>query len=129
MIKVLIKADSRFPINRKKIRQVIRVVLMENGVEGEVEVSISIVGDRKMKLLNQKYLKRNQTTSILSFSLENSGEDSGLGFAGFPDDVLRLGDIVISYPQALNRAVKKNIFIDKEIERLVRHGMRHLLGI
>lgn len=102
---------------------------MENGVEGEVEVSISIVGDRKMKLLNQKYLKRNKTTSVLSFSLENSDEDSGLGFAEFPDDVLRLGDIVISYPQVLNRAVKKNIFIDEEIERLVRHGMRHLLGI
>lgn len=126
--RVLIKADSRFPVERKRIRQVVNSVLKEKGVEGEVEVSLSIVGDRKMKTLNQRYLKREQTTSILSFPLENASESSGLGFAESPDGILRLGDVVISYPQALKAAAEKNILIDDQIERLTRKGMNCLLG-
>lgn len=126
---VLIKADSRFPVERKRIRQVVNSVLQEKGVEGEVEVSLSVVGDRKMRTLNRRYLKREQTTSILSFPLENTSESSGLGFAPSPDGTLRLGDIVISYPQALKAAAEKNILVDEEIERLTRKGVEHLLGI
>jgi len=129
MIRVLIKASSRFPINRKKIRQAAASVLKKNGVKGEIEVSISIVGDRKMKILNKEYLKREGTVSILSFPLENTTEDLGLGFADSPDGVLRLGDIVVSYPQVIKQAVKESIFIDKEIESLIKHGMKNLLGI
>lgn len=128
-VRVLIKADSRFPVDRKRIRQVVNSVLKEKGVEGEVEVSLSIVGDRKMKTLNQRYLKRAQTASILSFSLENTRENSGLGFAPSPDEILRLGDVVISYPQALKKAVEKSILVDDQMEKLIRQGMKHLLGI
>lgn len=127
--KVLIKADSRFPINRKRARQVVNSVLKENGVRGEVEVSILVAGDRKMKALNQKYRRRKEMASVLSFSMENTSEDSGLGFADSPDGALRLGDIVISYPQALKVAAEENILVDDQIEKLIRHGMKHLLGI
>ena len=129
MIRVLIKASSRFPINRKKIRQAAASVLKKNGVKGEIEVSISIVGDRKMKILNKEYLKREGTVSILSFPLENTTEDLGLGFADSPDGVLRLGDIVVSYPQVIKQAAKQSVFIDKEIESLIKHGMKNLLGV
>lgn len=127
--RVLIRADSRFPIDRKKIRQLVASILKENSVGGETEVSISVVGDRKMKTLNQQYRQRQKATSILSFPLENVGEDSGLGFADAPDGILRLGDIIISYPQALKKAVEKNILVDEQITSLIRHGMNCLLGI
>lgn len=127
--RVLIKADSRLPVNRKKIRQGVTSILKENEVKGEVEISIAIVGDRKMKALNKKYWQRQGPAEILSFPLESAHEGSSLGFADSPDDVLRLGDIVISYPQALKKAVKENILVDEEIEGLIRHGMKHLLGV
>lgn len=128
MIQVSIKADSRLPISRKKIRELVTSILKEIGLMGEVEVSLFIVGDRKMRALNQAYFKEDKTTSILSFPLENLTDDSGLGFADSPDRILRLGDIVISYPQALKEAMEKNILIDEEIEKLIRHGMKDLLG-
>ena len=129
MTRVLIKASSRFPINRKRIRQIVASVLRKTGVKGEVEVSISIVGDRKMKILNKEYLKREGTVSILSFPLENTTEGLGLGFADSPDGVLRLGDIIVSYPQVIKQAAKQSVFIDKEIESLIKHGMKNLLGV
>ena len=127
--RILIKADSRFSINRKKIRELVTSILKENNIEAEVEISISVVGDRKMKSLNQKHCQKEKTTSVLSFPLESASEDSGLGFAESPDKILRLGDIVISYPQALKQAVGKNILVDEEIGTLVRHGMKNLLGV
>ncbi len=127
--KVFIKADSRFPINRKKIRQAVNSILKENDVRGEVEVSILIAGDRKMKALNKKYLQRKKVTSVLSFPMEDTREASGLGFVDSPDEVLRLGDIVISYPQAVKAAAEKNILVDDQIEKLIKHGTKHLLGI
>jgi len=129
MVRVLIKADSRFPVNRKKIRQLIKSMLRESGVEGEIEIGVCVVGDRKMKTLNQRYLKRDETAIILTFPLENTGESSGLGFVDFPDDVLRLGDIVISYPQVLKKAAEENVLVDNIIEDLVKYGLRCLLEV
>ncbi len=126
--RILIKADSRFSVNRKKVRELVALILKDNNIETEVEVSILVGGDRKMKSLNKEYFEKTTTTSVLSFPLESISGGSGLGFADSPDEILRLGDIVISYPQALERAVGKNILVDEEIENLIRHGMKHLLG-
>ena len=122
MIKVLIKADSRYPIDRKIVREKVKQILESKRLTQDVEVSLSFVGDRKMKILNFKYRKKNKTTDVLSFSMIEGKP--------FPeDDILRLGDIVISYPQARKQAREYNILVDKEINKLVEHGLLHLLGI
>jgi len=127
--RVLIKADSRFPVNRKRLRQTIKKILTVHSLTGEVEVSLLVAGDRKMKALNQRYRKKDKTVSVLSFPLEKADNNSSLGFASSPDGILRLGDIVISYPQAQKRAAEHNVLVDEEIDKLVEHGMRYLLGI
>ena len=123
MIKILIIADSRYPVDRKSIRKKTKQVLKSNGLMEAVEVSISFVGDRKMKQLNKKYRKKEGTTDVLSFSLIE-------GKVPFPEsDTLFLGDIVISYPQARKQAGQYNLLVDEEINKLVEHGLLHLLGI
>lgn len=123
MIKILINADSRYPIDRKKIREKVKQVLLGKGLTTDTELSILFVGNRKMKQLNQKYLKRKETTDVLSFPL---AEGEGV----MPDDnVLHLGDVVISYPQARKQASQYNRLVDDEINELVEHGLKHLLGI
>lgn len=123
MIKILINADSRYPIDRKKIREKVKQVLLNKGLTADTELSILFVGNRKMKQLNQKYLKKKETTDVLSFSLT---EGEGV----MPDDnILHLGDVVISYPQARKQASQYNRLVDDEINELVEHGLKHLLGI
>jgi len=125
MIKILIKSASRYPVNRKRIREKIRRFLQTKGLIQEVEVSLSFVGDRKMKKLNSRYRKKRETTDVLSFSL-TEGE---ISFPENENNILRLGDIVISYPQARKQAGQYNILVDEEIDKLVEHGLMHLLGI
>ena len=119
MIRVLITTESRYPADRKIIRERAIKVLTEHGVKGKAEVEIGIVGDRKMKELHKKYMNDDSTTDVLSFPLEDRG----------PDGVLRLGMVVVSFPQAMKDAIEENILVDEKIAFLVSHGILHLLGI
>lgn len=121
--KVLIFVESRYKVNRKRIKSTVASVLEEQKVYTPLEVSIAIIGDRKMKALNAKYRQKDTTTNILSFPLAE-GESTLL-----PNDVLRLGDIVISYPQLIKESSAMEKLIDDRVEELVRHGMLHLLGL
>lgn len=85
----------------------------------EVEVSISVVGNRKVQELNQKWRKLDEPTTVLTFSLE---EPRGA------DGVLRLGDIVICYPLARVIAQEDELLIDQAIDKLVVHGLNNLIG-
>ena len=76
-----------------------------------------------MRELNKKYRKLDKTTDVLSFGL-NEGD----AFVESPDDVLRLGDIVVSYPQAVDEAREENKMVIDQIVLLVLHGLDHLLG-
>lgn len=122
-INVLIYVESRYKVNRKKIKSAVIQLCEENNLKSAIEVSIAVVGDRKMKKLNKKYRGKDSTTNVLSFPLAE-GEQSKL-----PSGVTRLGDIVISYPEVIKEAAKNEVLVDERVEDLVRHGMLHLLGL
>lgn len=134
MINVIVSADPRYNVNKTAIKAAVFEVLLKNHISGKVEVGVNVVGDRKMHELNRKYRGIDSTTDILSFALEESNPASlqhipRIGFVASPDRWLRLGDIVISYPQALEDASIEGISVDEEVKYLVEHGVRHLLGI
>jgi len=116
--------ESRYRVDRKRIKKAILGILTEQEIKGPVEVSVAIVGDRKMRSLSKKYKGEDKTRNILSFSL-SEGESTHLD----NDDVLRLGDIVISYPQVIRDAAEEEILVDDKVDELAKHGMLHLLGI
>ena len=120
MTTVDIFSESRYKVDRDRIRQAIENCLLENHITTHVELSVSIVGERKMKDLHEKYMETHETTDVLSFPLEGTN---------YPDDILRLGDIVVCYPVAVRQAGENNRLVDEEIDFLVDHGCRHLLGI
>lgn len=127
MINVLFQTESHFPVDRRKIKEAIANVL-ESKLKSNAEVSVSIVGDRQMRELNNKYRKLDATTDVLSFPF-NDPSVHGQPFADAPDKVLRLGDIVVSYPQAVAEAAEENKMVDDMVIFLVLHGLNHLLGI
>lgn len=121
-VKILTFVESRYKVNRKKIKQAINEVLDEKQISSPCEVSLAFVGDRKMHSLNLKFRNLDKTTNILSFPL-SEGEQTML-----PAGKLRLGDIVISYPQIIKEAAAEEVMVDDKIDELVRHGLLHLLG-
>lgn len=113
-----VNADSRYKFDRKKIRETVLKVLEEQGIKQPVVLSLSVVGERKIRELEKKYFGEDKVTDVLSFE---QGEKM--------DDKLVLGDVVVCYPEAKRQALKFNRLLDDEIEFLVNHGVLHLLGI
>ena len=122
-ITIPIFIESRYRVNRKRIKKTIFKVLTIHEVKGPVEVSVAVVGDRKMRALSKQYKGEDKTRNILSFSL-SEGESTYL-----PSEILKLGDIVISYPQVIKEASEEEVLVDDKVDELIEHGMLHLLGI
>ncbi|MBI2315328.1 rRNA maturation RNase YbeY [Candidatus Daviesbacteria bacterium] len=134
MINIIINSDPRYNINKDNIKAVVLDKLAKLRISGRIEVGINIVGDRKMHELNRKYRGLDSTTNVLSFALEDASPSSlqhvpRIGFVAAPDKWLRLGDIVVSYPQVIEDASLDGISVDEEIKNLISHGLNHLLGI
>lgn len=121
---VLLFSESRYLVDRRKIKKTIKDILEKHEVEGPVEISVSIVGRRKTRELNKKFRNQDHPVVVLTFSIME-GKPTLLP----PDGILRLGDIVICYPLAVSNAAKKEIMVDEEINELVEHGLLNLLGI
>jgi probable rRNA maturation factor len=130
MVNVEIQASSRYPITRRRIKQKINEVLESFDIYEASEVEINIIGDRKMRHLKKKHMGIDETTDVLSFPL-HEGLVEGKRDREFIslDNVLRLGTIFVSYPQALRQASLHKLLVDEEIDQLIEHGMYHLLGI
>lgn len=102
-----------------KRRKQLATLLQSCGIP-DAELSILFTGDRAMRYLNRRYRDIDRATDVLSFS-QREGQ-----FPGLRPDIL--GDIVISVPTAARQARECNHSLGREIERLLVHGLLHLLG-
>jgi len=125
MTKVIISSDSRYKVNRKKIREAVVGFLKRQKISGNIEIGVSIVGSRKMRDLNLKFRGWEKPCAVLAFPLESGVRG---GFVNPPEKILRLGDVVISFPEVVKLAAEENVLVEEKIEELVSHGLKHLLG-
>lgn len=125
MIRINLFVGSRFPVNRKMIREKATAVLLEKKID-HIELDISIVGTRKIKQLNESKLKHEGTTDVLSFPQH---EKNQLHDFPLPEGIPpHLGDIVISFPEAVKTAKKFGKRVDQQICFYLEHGLMHLMG-
>ncbi len=100
------------------------VIKLEKLLQGlglpEAELSVLFIGDRAMRTLNHAWRNRDKTTDVLSFPLRDGR------FPHIQPDML--GDIVISVPVAVRQADEAGHSLTVELERLLVHGLLHLLG-
>lgn len=126
-INVLIDKEFKRKITAIWLKKVARQVLIAENVKPNVEIGLIITGQNTIRELNRIYLEEDAPTDVLSFPLMESDLDR-VGFVTPPDNILRLGDIIISYPQAKQQAKEHSHTVNKEIAVLIVHGMLHLLG-
>ena len=82
------------------------------------ELSLSLVGDRRMRALNARYRRKPRPTDVLAFAAREA-----------PQPATRLlGDVVISLDTAQRQARRARQSLDRELVTLLIHGILHLLG-
>ena len=126
MIAVLVTADSRYRVDRKHIRSIVAKFLADQGLRDNYEVSLSIVGNRKMKRLSREFLGKEEDHDVLSFPFQDS-QNHEL-FAYPPDQIIRLGEIIVCHPQIVADAAKSNVLVKDKMAQMIEHSILHLLG-
>jgi probable rRNA maturation factor len=131
MIKVLVTKQSNYPVGAAAIKKKLSAFFTKQGIVSDAEVSVAIVGEKKMMELGTVYLKDKKLHNVLSFT---PGEErfvygKAASFAYPPDKLIHLGEIVVCYPKAVEESKEENVLIDERVYKLVEHGALHLLGI
>ena len=98
--------------------------LSHEEISEPLTVALLITDDRNIRRLNLQYLGEDAPTDVLAFGMGESGD----GFVSPPAMVRHLGDLVVSYPRAATQAAEYGQSVSDELDRLVVHGLLHLLG-
>ena len=106
--------QRRLALDRALIRRSIRRVLADAGVI-DATISLAVVDDPTIHDLNQRFLKHNEPTDVLSFVLDD------------PSGQLE-GEIVVSADTARATAKRLKWKAHHELVLYIVHGMLHLVG-
>jgi probable rRNA maturation factor len=127
-VNVLIDEELEGKLELGWLRGVAEQVLLALGAGADAELGLFIATGERVRRLNRDYLGRDEPTDVLAFSArEEIGADRP-PFVQPPDGVLHLGEVIISYPQAVKQAKEYKHSVEREILILIIHGVLHLLG-
>ena len=85
-------------------------------------VALHLVSDATIQALNAEHRAIDARTDVLSFPIHGSG------FVTPPAEPVNLGDVVVSYPRAVEQAAEYGHSVEREIAYLVAHGVLHIIG-
>ena len=108
-VKKLKKPENYF---KKKLSKLSKFSSFKNK---NLEFTVMLTNNKKMKYLNSKFRNKNVSTDVLSFPLKAKLKNK-----------LYLGDIAISF-EIINRRSKSSSF-DHELDKMWIHGYLHLIG-
>ena len=98
---------------------------------------VVIADDETVRDLNRRHRGLDETTDVLAFSNISEGRYYGdeppqstdaEAFVTPPGQTADLGEVVISYPQAVRQAQEAGHSVRRELAALLAHGLLHLLG-
>ncbi len=106
-------------VKKSELQRAAQATLHHAGAPSGAELTLVISGDEQLQALNRQFLGIDAPTDVLSFPSEDADPDS---------EGIYLGDVLISYPQALAQSKSGGHPILDEVQLLVVHGVLHLLG-
>ena len=106
------------------LKEGLQAVAKLHKLSAETEVSVSLVSDEVIHVLNKDYRGIDRPTDVLSFALDEAEEPQEFGG---PDTHL-LGDIIISAETAVRQGEEYGHSLNRELVYLGVHSLLHLLG-
>jgi probable rRNA maturation factor len=126
-IGIQIEGKLQTDLEESWLKQVVEETLAIQDFGTEVELGLFIADDETVRELNRKYRDIDEPTDVLSFALLEKQDDSLL-FVAPPDGLLHLGEVIVSYSQAVRQAEENGHPVKQELALLIIHGVLHLLG-
>ena len=122
MISINFENKTNFRFKHKRIfKKIVKITLKILKINGDVELSLIIVDNDKIKQISNKYKNKNEPTDVLSFSADYKVLKKQIGYN-------LLGDIFASFETIEAQAIKNNHSSKREWCYLFAHSLLHLLG-
>ena len=126
-IGIRVEDEFRGSVHEAYVKKIVRRVLKAEGLAPPYELGLVFTDSDTVRGLNRDYRVVDEPTDVLAFyMLPQKGADSS--FALPPDGMTRLGEVIISYPQAVVQAEERGHSPEGELALLIIHGILHLLG-
>lgn len=106
------------PINSALLQELGTRLLGEELGCPSFEISVFLVGEKRIAELNERYVHHTGPTDVITFDYTDDARPGWLG-----------GDIIVCVPVALRQAAQFRDPWQKEILRYVIHGVLHLRGM
>jgi probable rRNA maturation factor len=119
MVTIQVRNVDKRAIDWDLLKHVGHKTLEHEGKSDKTDVTIVIDNDEQLRSLNNQYRDFDESTDVLSFSLNELDPQTGNCY---------LGDVIISFQKAQSQAVMKGYKVEDELSLLVVHGVLHLLG-
>jgi probable rRNA maturation factor len=118
-VRVAVSQEARMPGMETGATEAIvtlaaRAVLADRGVT-EAQLSITLLADPGMAILNRQWKGRDEPTDVLAFALYDEGEPP-------------FGDVYVGVDRGAEQAAAAGEPLVRELARLTIHGTLHVLG-
>jgi probable rRNA maturation factor len=128
-INIRIKRGLKIALSHTWLRGIVSKALVADDTREPVELGVVITDSTTVRLLNKTYRFKDEPTDVLAFRLGlRNNDEAKTHFVSPPDGVTHLGEVVISYPVAVQQAREHGHSIEQELALLTVHGVLHLLG-
>ena len=112
--------------HQKMVEELLQFAAKEENIPEDAELSVTFVDNDEIQEINRDYRGKDMPTDVISFALEETGEEE-LEITG--TDMPRiLGDIIISVDRTAEQASDYGHSFERELGFLAVHGFLHLLG-
>jgi probable rRNA maturation factor len=128
-INISVEQKLKVSLEEGWLQRIALRTLEAEGITSAAEMGLVITDSKTVQKLNRTYRGKDQPTDVLAFHMSpDTIQESELRFIGPPDGVRHLGEVVISYPQAVKQAQEQGHSVAQELALLIVHGVLHLLG-
>lgn len=112
--------------DQQLIEDLLQFAAKAEGITEECELSVTFVDNEAIRQINKEYRGKDTPTDVISFAMEEMGEDE-IEIVG-ADMPRTLGDIIISVDRTREQAEEYGHSFQRELGFLALHGFLHLLG-
>ena len=115
----MITIESKYDFPSALIKRAVQTALTHQKESLDVNLSVVLTDNRRLRKLNRDYLGIDAPTDVLSFPASEPDPETGARY---------IGDILISVPYAAKGAKQAGHPLESELQLLIVHGVLHLLG-
>ena len=128
-INISIKRNLNLPVDKNWLENIAKTTLKAEVISPASEMGLLITDSKTIHKLNRIYRDVDKPTDVLAFQMTSDKKRGpGMEFISAPDGIIHLGEVVISYPQAVRQAQEQGHDVTHELALLIVHGVLHLLG-